>query len=247
MYKETIKELEQQFERISQKGYIKGIYNSSSSIGRTFENELNLPRNKECVPDYKGIEIKTRRTYIKSSISLFTAVPDNEGKYEIQRLKDTYGYPYKNDKKFKVLYCDVYGNKLSFGGVKYQYMLEINKKDKKVYLGIYDYRGKLIEKRIYWSFEYLKNKLITKLTYLALINTYTTKKDGWNYFKYYKIEFYKLISFDKFIELLENGIIKITFKIGIYLDERNYGKIYDHGCGFSIKEKNINKLFLKIK
>ena len=247
MNKEIIKELEQKFQKISNKGYIKGIYNSFSSIGRTFESELNLPRNKESVPDYKGIEIKTRRTYSKSAITLFTAVPDNDGNYEIERLKDTYGYPYKNDKKFKVLYCDVYGNKLNFGGIKYQYMLEVNKNDKKVYLCIYDYKGNLIEKKIYWSFEYLKNKLLTKLTYLALVNTYTTKKDGWNFFKYYKIEFYKLISFEKFIELLKSGTIKITFKIGIYLDEKNYGKIYDHGCGFAIKAENINKLFSKIK
>ena len=90
MHKEAIKELQQEFERISQKGYIKGIYNSLSSIGRTFENELNLPRNKECVPDYKGIEIKTRRTYSKSAITLFTAVPNGKGKYEIERIKDAY-------------------------------------------------------------------------------------------------------------------------------------------------------------
>ena len=245
MHKEAIKELQQEFERISQKGYIKGIYNSLSSIGRTFENELNLPRNKECVPDYKGIEIKTRRTYSKSAITLFTAVPNGKGKYEIERIKDTYGYPYKNDKKYKVLYCDVYGNKMNFGGVKYQYMLEINKNDKKIHLCIYDYKGHFIEKETYWTFEYIKNKLLTKLKYLALINVWTTKKDGWNYFKYYKIEFYKLISFDKFIELIEKGTIKITFKIGIYLDEINYGKTYDHGCSFAIKEENITKLFEK--
>ena len=125
-------------------------------------------------------------------------------------------------------------------------MLEINKKDENIYLCIYDYKGNFIEKETYWSFEYLKNKLLTKLKYLVLIKTLTTNKDGWNYFKYYKIEFYKLISFDRFIKLLELGTIKITFKIGIYLDEKNYGKIYDHGCSFAIKEENITKLFTKI-
>ena len=43
---ETMKELQEKFNEISKKGYIKGIYNSLSSIGRTFENELNLPMNK---------------------------------------------------------------------------------------------------------------------------------------------------------------------------------------------------------
>ena len=43
MYEEIIKELEEKFKKISQKGYIRGINNSFSAIGRTFENEqLNL-------------------------------------------------------------------------------------------------------------------------------------------------------------------------------------------------------------
>ena len=99
----TMQELQEKFNEISKKGYIKGTYNSLSSIGRTFENELNLPMNKECVPDYYGIEIKTRRTYSKSAITLFTAVPDGEEHKEIERLKNTYGYPYKRDKNYKAL------------------------------------------------------------------------------------------------------------------------------------------------
>lgn len=242
----TINQLKKEFERISRKGYIKGIYNSLSSIGRTFENELNLPMNKECIPDYYGIEIKTRRTYSKSAITLFTAVPDGDEPKEIERLKNTYGYPYKKDKNHKCLYVDVYGNKLTFGGMKYQYKLDVDKKNKKVYLCVCNRQGKLLERKVYWTFKYLENKLLTKLSYLAIVNVWPTEKQGWNYFKYYKITFFKLKGFDFFLKLLENGIIKITFKIDIYTDKDNYGKTYDHGCGFSIKEKDIIKLFDKI-
>ena len=183
-----MQELQEKFNEISKKGYIKGIYNSLSSIGRTFENELNLPMNKECIPDYYGIEIKTRRTYSKSAITLFTAVPNGKESREIERLKNTYGYLYKRDKNYKALYVDVYGNKLTYGGLQYQYKLDIN------------------------------------------------KKEGWNYFKYYKITFFKLQGFSKFLKLLENGIIKISFKIDIYLDKNNYGK---HMI------MNVNSLFKK--
>lgn len=68
MYKNVIK-LRKEFERIKSKGYKKGIYNNYSAIGRTFENELNLPENWFSIPDYYGIEIKTRRTYSKSFIN----------------------------------------------------------------------------------------------------------------------------------------------------------------------------------
>ena len=84
-----------------------------------------------------------------------------------------------------------------------------------------------------------------KLQNLAIVNTWTKNVDGWNYFKYYKIDFYKLKDFETFLKLLEEGIIRINLKVDIYLDEKNYGKTYDHGCGFSISEKDIMKLFYK--
>lgn len=162
-----------------------------------------------------------------------------------RKIKKTYGYPYKNDKRYNALYVDVYGNKLTFGGVKYQYKLDIDRKKEKVYLCVCNRQGTLLERKVYWSFKYLEEKLLTKLTYLALINAWPNKIEGWNYFKYYKIEFYTLKSFDIFLKILENGTIKITFKIDIYLDEANYGKTYNHGCGFAIQEKDIIKLFDK--
>lgn len=95
----TIQQLKEEFNRIKKKGYIKGIYNNSAAIGRTFESELNLQRNKFSIPDYNEIEIKTRRTYSKSAITLFNAVPDGEYLFEVERLKNNYGYPSKKDKK----------------------------------------------------------------------------------------------------------------------------------------------------
>ena len=103
--KEKFIELEKQFNIIKEKGYIKGIYNSSSSIGRTFEQALGLGMNKESIPDYNGIEIKTKRTYTKNFITLFTAVPNGDKPLEIARLKDTYGYPYYKDKNYKGSGC----------------------------------------------------------------------------------------------------------------------------------------------
>ena len=158
----SIKELTEKFNKISQKGYIRGIYNCSSSIGRTFENELNLERNPSSIPDYNQIEIKTRRTYSKSSITLFTAVPDGKEPFEVERLKNTYGYPYKKDRRYKALYFDAYGNKLTFGGVKYQYKLDVDYDEEKIFLCIYDKYNSLIERETYWSFEYLKNKVVKK-------------------------------------------------------------------------------------
>lgn len=238
-------ELKEKFEVIRKKGYIKGIYNNLSSIGRTFERELNLPENEFGIPDYYGIEIKTRRAYSKSAITLFNAAPDGENLFEVERLKETYGYPCKKDKRYKVLYIEAFGNKLNYAGVKFQYRIDVDKEEEKVYLCIYNRYDELIERKVYWSFDYLKERLMLKLKHLAIINAWTNTIDNWNYFKYYKIDFFKLRSFKKFIELLERGYIKLVFKVGIYTDEKRYGNTYDHGCGFAIKDEDVCKLFYK--
>lgn len=242
----NIKKLQYEFERIRRKGYIKGICNNYSAIGRTFENELNLPENPFSTPDYYGIEIKTRREHSKSHITLFNAVPDGENLFEIERIKETYGYPYKKDRNYKVLYVEAYGNKLNFAGIKYQYKIAVDRRQKKVYLCIFDKYTNLIEKKVFWSFDYLNEKLTRKLKFLAIVNAWTNKINDWNYFKYYKMDIYILKDFDTFINLIEDGTIKIVLKIDIYTNEKNYGKTFDHGCGFTIAKPNITKLFDKI-
>lgn len=242
---EQFLKLQKEFNRISKKGYIRGIYNTPSSIGRTFENELGLEMNKESIPDYQNIEIKTKRGYTKSTITLFNAVPNGQNEGELKRIKDIYGYPYKKDRNYKVLFTEVFGNKLTFGGAKYQYKLDVDKSVQKVFLCIYNREKVLLERKIFWSFDYLKEKLINKIKYLAIIKAWTKEIDGWNYFKYYKINFYALKSFDKFIECLKNGKIKLIIKINIHLDKEHYGQMYDHGCGFDISEEDISMLFYK--
>jgi len=240
---ETIRKLKQEFDKISKKGYIRGIYNNSASIGRTFENELNLPRNTMEIPDYDGIEIKTRRTYSKSHITLFTAVPDGGRPQEIERLKNAYGYPYKKDKRYKAMYANIYGNVKTFGGVKYQYKLDVDRNDKKIYLCVYDRFANLIERETYWSFIYLESKIMLKLKILAIVNVWAKQVEGWNYFKYHKMDLYLFKDFETFLQLIEDGVIRITFKVDIHTDEKYYGQTYDHGCGFDIQEKDIIKLY----
>ena len=44
-YEKDIVIVKKEFEKMRRKGYIKGINNNLSSIGRMFENKLNLPEN----------------------------------------------------------------------------------------------------------------------------------------------------------------------------------------------------------
>ena len=48
------------------------------------------------------------------------------------------------------------------------------------------------------------------------------------------------------MNLLEKGIIRITFKIGIFKNGTKKGKIHDHGTGFDINESDLLLLYTQI-
>ena len=57
------------------------------------------------------------------------------------------------------------------------------------------------------------------------------------------MDIYRLTNFENFINLIENGTIRVHIKVDIYTDSKHYGTSYDHGCGFAIEECNLSRLF----
>ncbi|MDC1096912.1 MvaI/BcnI family restriction endonuclease [Gammaproteobacteria bacterium] len=95
---------------IHKKGWIKTITSGDTGVGVTLEDQLGIRINSSQKPDYKGIELKSKR--IRGNLrtttrsNLFAQVPD----WSISRLKssaqilDTYGYMRGIERK---LYCTV--------------------------------------------------------------------------------------------------------------------------------------------
>ena len=174
--KREIKNLYNDFEKIKNKGWIKSVNKYNNGVGLAFESLLGIQSNELEIPDYNGIEIKTRRVGSESYITLFSCKPEGKYYHEVERIKDTYGYPHRVLKKYKVLNNSVYGNKKNIIGNKYFFELEVCKKENKVYLLIYNKKGDLLERDVYWDFDTLKEKIERKLNYLALIKAYSKKK-----------------------------------------------------------------------
>ena len=95
--------LQKKFQEIKKKGYVKSVRRGNTGIGATFEALLGKPEECFELPDFNGIEIKTRREYSKSYISLFNAVPTGSTYYEVKRLRDNYGYRDPKDHNLKKL------------------------------------------------------------------------------------------------------------------------------------------------
>lgn len=230
--------------KIQELGYIKGVNKSKGAAGITFERLLGISPDNFEIPDYNGIEIKTI-TKNSNSIKLFSANPDGKYLFEVERLKNTYGYPDYKEKKFKVLGGTVAGNRSYKIGLKYKYKLVVNYEEKELVLYIYDNNDNLIEKEISWSFDLLENRIMNKLLHMAIIYADSYCNNNTNYYYYYKAEYYCLKDFATFLELIEKGIIYIKINIGVYYSEKRYGQTYNHGIGFCINKENLHNLFFK--
>lgn len=226
---------------IRNKGYIKSIRKGSTGVGATFEYCIGKKEDSLEEPDFYGVEIKVRRAYSKSKISLFNYAPLGNGTYESKRLLEKYGYPKKNDKHLKRLYAEAICGDMTKVGLWYYFELIIN--ENKLILNVYNHRKELIDNTTYWSIETLKEKISKKLTYLVLIKAWRKYNEEIEYFKYFSFDFYKLKGCDKFIELIKNGIIKVIFKIDTDSNKEKYGEVLSHGVSFEIEEEKLSNLY----
>lgn len=245
MNKENLIKLKDKFDEVKKMGWIKSIRKGSTGIGATFENIMGLSENSFEIPDFNGIEIKTKRNYSNSYTSLFNYSPEGKYCYEIDKLKDKFGYPDKILKNCKVLNKSFYCN-MKVRVSNYYFILKVNRSLKKIILKIIDLYGNLIEDEIYWNFKELEEKINRKLHFLAFVNACRKIDNKEEYFKYYKMDLYELKDFDTFIYLVEKGIIRITFKMSIFRTGPKCGLMHNHGTSFDIKEEDLLKLFNKI-
>ena len=240
MKTENLEQLKQEFIRIKNMGYVKSTRKGLTGVGKTFEDLIGKPEDTKSMPDYHGIEIKTKLGYSKSYTTLFNLTP--EGELETQRLCKEYGYPDKILKDKKVLNISVTKNPTLVAN-KYFFHLKVDYDNQRLILIIKDRYNNLLENKVYWNFKELKEKLSTKLQYVALIHAWPTTRNNITYYKYYKINFKKLKSFEKFIELIDNDIIRISLKIGVYREGLKKGFYHDRGTSFELKSLDFWKLF----
>lgn len=241
----NIIKLHNSFIEIQKLGWIEARGNGYGAAGIMLEQLLGLSNNKFEIPDFYGIELKTKRKNSKSFISLFCAAPDGEYLFSTKDIVNKFGWPDKKYKSSNILFCDVYGNKKMDVGIKYMMRLDVDYNHKRIYLCVYSkYTGALLSRSdFYWSFELLEEKLIRKLKLLAIVYIKNKKIKNKDFFYYEEINFFKLISFERFCELIDLGVIKISFKVGVRMLNGNI-KTVDHGTSFSISESDVEKLFI---
>lgn len=244
---DKINSLKEKLEDIYKQGWVESMSNGKGAIGITLEKLLNIKSGDFEVPDYElSIELKTKASYFNNihPLTLFSATCDGEHLFELRIIKDKFGI-YLRNYNSKVLFANLYGNKYTNISRNYKARIFVNYFEERIYLIIYNKHNIIVYNSAYWSFELLYNKLYKKLKVLAFIEADRKIINNKLYFKYKKVTIYKLKNFNTFLELLNNGIIRINIKMGIYKNGPRVGKIHDHGTGFQILYSDLEKLFIK--
>ncbi len=239
-------ELFKKFSKIRDMGWIKTMRNGSTGVGYTLENLLNIEENSLPIADYEGIEIKAMRILSKKTIHLFNAAPDGDFLFPHERILESVGYPSKKNPNYKVFLSAAYGNDYTNIGYSKKVKLHVNREAKKIDFIVTDKSYNNIEVNVSWSFSLIQNKLEQKIKKLALIKADHKFVDKEEFFHYKRIDFYVSKGFNTFLDLIEDGTIKVCFKLDVYPSGIKEGRIDNHGTDFSIKEENIEKLFNKI-
>ena len=242
---ENIKNFKKEMYKIQCRNWIPSKSKGSGAAGITLEKLLGKETDRYVLPDYGQIEIKVKNIKSNYPIGLFSCAFDNKP-HEMQRLLKIGGYPDKKHPQFKVFQLEASGNRNKLNG-KYAYKVHVNYDKKKVEFKIRDKYEYQEITTMSWSFYELKLRLETKLSLLAIVPVKSDKIDEIWYFKYRTPDIYELKSFETFLKLLEEGIIKVQFKISFDHSEEKFGEYLDRGTTFRINHEDIEKLFNKIE
>lgn len=239
----SIIRLKKEFERIKEMKWVESKRSGTTGIGYTFEELLGKKENNYPYYDFEDIEIKVHNKKSNYPIHLFNATPDGDEVYPIKKIIDKIGYPDKLMPKYNVFNITVSGNNFTKIGYYKRVKLKVDYNNKKVYLIAINNNNENYDLNVSWSFKLLQEKIKNKIEKLAIIEAETKNISFKEYYKYNSIVFYKIKKFDYFINLIDKGIISITFKIGVFRSGPREGQIHDRGTDFSIYEKDINKLY----
>jgi hypothetical protein len=231
------------FQKIKDLGYIKSNRpnNRDGGIGNTFEDYLGVQENNLREADFEGFEIKSKRQFNSSYLTLFSKSPSKpEGANGI--LKDKYGEC--RDPQFpqlKKLYASIFGHRESLVYNKHLMKLDVFYPQRIVNLKVKDELHNSYDE-VYWTFEEL---IIGSSKMKNLFVVFADEKviDGVRHYHYLNAEIYFDFNFEKFLKSIENGVIMFDIIIGVHKTGNNYGKPHDHGSGFRVKKENISELY----
>ncbi len=206
-----------------------------TGIGKTLEDLLGIKENNFPGPNGELVELKSIRKDSSSMISLFTKTPSPKG--AVKKLLEDYGYPSEKDPTKPNLHIDLYGNRItnirgvpSLKLVTTESRVEISNLNGVIYGG--------------WDYKVLKDRFESKMHRVLLVKAENKFEGNQEWFRYSEAWVLMGFSFERFIKLIQGGIVKVELRIGVYPDGHpQAGLPHDHGTGFRVLERNLQDCF----
>lgn len=238
---DVLQKFKEDFEEIRKMGFVESHRSHNTGIGKTFEDLVNIKENNKQEVDYLDeLELKSSREFSGSMITLFTKAPSHPLQANT-KLRLKFG---KDEGGLKILHTTISGDKFNTFLGKYGFKLEINEKEKKIYILIKDLiSDTLLDFDCYYTFEDLKKIIEKKCKNIAFINAKNKRKDNKEFFHFQKAILLTGLTFIKFLEGIKNGDIFYDIRIGVYRSGKNRGKTHDHGSGFRVRKNRIEHVF----
>lgn len=230
-------ELLDKLKDISKLGFIKSLKKGDTGIGYTLESLLQIEANSSPLPDYKGIELKSRRTRSTKN-TLFSAVPDwkNSKVKSAAELVDLRGVKNHDKGDIKTIFHTIKSINANTYGLK----LEVD--DNFVHQIFQD--GVVNQKDVCWELSTLMEKLNNKHKETFWIDAETRINEGSEEFHYKSVLHTSTPDLDIFPTLIESGIISVDY---LLWEKRSDWKEYIKKKGYDflwkISNKNKNLLF----
>jgi hypothetical protein len=232
-----------EFERIRNLGFVKSTRqnNRDGGIGNTFEDHLGVQENNLRLPDFNEFEIKSKRKFNTSYLTLFSKSPSHpSGANSI--LKDKFGECRDpNFPQLKKLYSSVFGNRENLVYNKFQMKLDVLHSKEHLNLKVKDEFNNIYDD-VYWTFDELISGS-SKLKNLFVVFAEEKVINEERYYHYLNAEIYLNFNFEKFLNSIENGVIMFDIRIGVHKTGSSYGRPHDHGSGFRIRKEKIIDLY----
>lgn len=231
------------FNEVKQLNWTPSLRHGTTGIGYTLETLMGIQENNNDTPDLFGFEIKTHREMTSDSyVTLFTKAPNIPGRRANKLLLEKCGNINNNS---PVLHASIFAHRNSL--VYDKYCFQIVNTTNAIMLVIKDNNNNIILDNIGWSKTILQQSLEKKMKNLALISAEVKRINNIEFFKYTSCTLYYDISFNKFIDLIEQANIMIDIRLGTYRTGKNTGKLHDHGTAFRIKKQDIYHLYSNIE
>lgn len=206
-----------------------------TGIGKTLEDLLGIKENNFPGPNGELVELKSMRKDSASMISLFTKTPLPKGC--IKKLLEDYGYPSEKHPTKPNLHVDLYGNRAtSIKGVPSLKLVTSDSHVEISNMGGMIYGG--------WEHKVLQNRFEAKIHRVLLVKAESKFEDNKEWFRYSEAWVLMGFSFERFIKLIQDGIVKVELRIGVYPEgHKQAGRPHDHGTGFRVLERNLQDCF----